>query len=304
METVSHIDALNRRFGIEGVAEVVAGNGGLPKVQIHAPAAEAEVYLYGAHVTRWKPAEQEEVLFLSERSQWEKGKPIRGGIPVCFPWFANKADDASAPKHGFARIREWRLDALNVLDNGAVAMVCVLESDESTRAMWPHQFCLVYRMTLGKTLRMELTMINSGTSTLRFEEALHAYFRVGDVERAGVLGLDGAVYLDKTDAFKEKRQAGELTFARETDNAYMNTEAAVEIMDPVLKRRVLIEKLHSSSTVVWNPWEDLAARLPDFGEDEWRRMLCVEGSNVMHEALLLEPGEEHTMRVTLSVQSH
>ncbi|MFP5236555.1 MAG: D-hexose-6-phosphate mutarotase [Acidobacteriota bacterium] len=302
MDTLSHIDALNRRFGKKGLAEIVAGKGALPLLRINCQAGSAEIYLHGAHITSWRPAGAEEVLFLSRLSEWAPGKPIRGGIPICFPWFGEKADDPSAPKHGFARLRQWRLDSLTPLDDGGVTLVCVLESDDATRALWPHQFCTAYRITLGKTLRLELSVINTGTDPLRFEEALHTYFHVGEVKEISIPGLDLVRYLDKNDAYRQKQQDGDLRFDGPVDRVFLNTAGPVEVTDPVLHRRLRTEKLHSETTVVWNPWEQGAAGLSDFGDEEWHSMVCVEGSNVMHEALVLGPGEEHMLRVTLSVE--
>ncbi len=300
MDTLSHVDALNARFGIAGVAQVVAGKGGLPIVRVATEAATAEISLYGAQVIRWKPAGAEELLFLSEKSYWEQGRAIRGGVPVCFPWFGDKADDAKAPTHGFVRTKEWRLDSLSALDDGAVTLVCISESDATTRPWWPHEFCVAYRMTLGAKLRLELTVINRGRTAMRFEEALHSYLRVGRAQDVTVRGLDGIAYLDKTDAFREKMQNGDVTITTKTDRVFVNTSGAVDVIDAALERIVRTEKVNSQTTVVWNPWVDQSAKFADFGDDEWQQMVAVEGSNVQTAAIQLEPGEEHTMRVTLS----
>ena len=298
----THIEGLNRRFGVAGVAEITAGGGGLPVVRIASDAAAAEISLYGAQVLRWRPAGEEEVLYLSERSRWEQGEAIRGGIPVCFPWFRNKADDPTAPKHGFVRTREWRLDSLRADEDGTVTLVCVTGSDETTRRWWPHDFLLAYRIRVGRTLRLELSVMNRGATAMRFEEALHTYFRVGEVGLARVHGLDGASYLDNRDGNRAKTQRGDLPITRQTDNAYMDTAAAVEIMDPVLQRSLRTEKTNSASTVVWNPWHEGAAGITDMKPEAWRTMLCVEASNVLGCAVSLGPDEEHTMHATLMVE--
>lgn len=301
MDATAHIEGLNRRFGIAGMAQVAAGRGGLPTVRITTEAAAAEISLYGAQVISWRPAGAEEVIFLSAQSRWENGGAIRGGIPICFPWFRDKAGDPKAPKHGFVRTREWRLDSLRAQDDGSVTLVCLTGSDETTRAWWPHEFLLAYRVTVGKALRLELSVMNRSAQAVRFEEALHTYFRVGRVQEVRVGGLDGTAFLDNTDGNRQKTQAGDLTIARQTDNAYIDTQNAVEIADPALRRRLRTEKQNSSSTVVWNPWQDGAAGLSDFGSDEWQQMICVEASNVLVSAVTLAPGEEHTLRAILSV---
>jgi glucose-6-phosphate 1-epimerase len=301
MEPLSHIEALNRRFGVAGIAQIVGGKGGFPIVRVTSPAAQAEVSLYGAQVLSWKPAGHEEVLFLSQQSRFETGHAIRGGIPVCFPWFRAKADNPSAPSHGFVRTREWRLDSLRADDDGSVTLVCVTSSDDSTRALWPHDFLLAYRIRIAATLRLELSVMNRGTNPLRFEEALHTYFRIGDIHQARVHGLDAVRYLDNTDGNKSKRHDGPLALTAPTDNAYIDAEGPTDILDPVLHRRLRTEKLHSSTTIVWNPWQQGAASLSDLGNDEWQHMLCVEAGNILAAAVSLAPGEEHTLRSTLSV---
>jgi glucose-6-phosphate 1-epimerase len=300
MEPLSHVEALNRRFGVAGIVQIVPGKGGFPIVRVTSPASRAEVSLYGAQVLSWRPTGHEEVPFLSEQSRFESGHAIRGGIPVCFPWFRAKADNSKAPSHGFVRTREWRLDGLRADDDGSVTLVCVTSSDDSTRALWPCDFLIAYRIRIAATLRLELSVMNRGTGPLRFEEALHTYFRIGDIHQARLRGLDAVTYLDNTDGNKSKRQDGPLALTGPTDNAY-TAEGPAEILDPVLRRRLRTEKLHSSTTIVWNPWQTGAAALTDLRNDEWPQMLCVEAGNILNAAVVLAPGEEHTMCSTLSI---
>jgi glucose-6-phosphate 1-epimerase len=295
------IEELNRRFGLAGVAEVVAGNGGLTKVRGTAPLASAEVYLHGAHVTSWKPAGAEEVIFLSSRSYWVDGRAIRGGIPICAPWFGDKADDKNAPAHGFVRTKEWQLDSVTADDDGTVAVTCSTESDEASRRWWPHEFRMVYRIVIGTTLRLELTVMNTGDEGFEFAEALHTYFRVGDARTVRARGLDGVAYEDKVDGYREKIQAGDLTFDDATDRVYLSTHGAVELVDPALKRTIKTEKRNSATTVVWNPGQAGGAALGDLGDDEWKSMVCVEACNVRSAVVSLGAGEEHTMTAILSV---
>jgi len=300
MRDDSRIAALNERHELPGTARVEAGNGGFPRIRVETAQANAEIYLYGAQVTSWQPADFEEVLFLSRKSHWEAGKPIRGGIPICFPWFRGKPDDRQAPTHGFVRTKEWRLDAIRREAEDAVFVSLSTESDADSMRWWPHEFRLEYAITIGRTLTLELKMHNMGQDALQFQEALHTYFRVGDVERVKVKGLDGVRYLDNRDQNQQKEQAGDLLLARQTDNAYLDATDGIEIIDPVLGRRLLTEKRNSISTIVWNPWTDGAAALPDFGDDEWRGMLCVEGGNVLGQPVHLKPGITHTMKIMLS----
>jgi glucose-6-phosphate 1-epimerase len=301
MDDLARIAALNHLFGIPGIAEIVAGNGGLAKVRVTTTAASAEIYLHGAQVTSWRPAGAEEAIFLSKHSRWEDGRAIRGGIPICFPWFRAKADDPKAPAHGFARAREWRLESIAAENDGTVVVTCATESDESTRRWWPHDFRLAHRITIGSALRLELTATNTGATPLSFEEALHTYFLVGEAAQARVRGLDQTRYLDNTDANREMNQIGDAIFSGATDKAYVDAHGAVELVDPVLRRTLRTEKENSATTVVWNPWQQGAAALADLGDDEWRTMACVEASNILGAAVRLELGLQHTMRATLSI---
>src|SRR3984885_9754765 len=171
MADLSRADALNRQFGVSGLAQVVSGNGGLPKLEITTKSASAEIYLHGAQVTSWQPAGAEEVIFLSEESQWKEGKAIRGGIPICFPWFRGKADDPKAPSHGFVRTKAWELDSVDSHNELTIVSLSTT-SDESTREWWPHDFHLLHHVTVGAELTQELVVTNTGKKPLRFEEAL------------------------------------------------------------------------------------------------------------------------------------
>jgi glucose-6-phosphate 1-epimerase len=265
--------------------------------------ATAEIYLHGAHVTSWQPAGAEEVIFVSERSHWQDGLAIRGGIPICSPWFGPKMDNPKAPSHGFVRIREWRLDSVTAEADGTVAVILSTESDDASRRWWPHEFRMVYRIGLGKALHLELTVTNTGAAAFDFAEALHTYFRVGDARTVRVRGLEGVTYQDNADGNREKVQSGDLAFAGPTDNVYLNTRGPVELVDPMLRRTIKTEKQNSATTVVWNPWQQGAAALADLGDDEWQHMVCVEACNVRSAAVNLRPGEEHMMTAILSVDS-
>jgi len=299
MEALAGITDLDREFGIPGLASVVEGNGGLPKVRITSPQGTGEMYLHGGHITSWKPA-GDEVLFVSSQSRWEDGLAIRGGVPVCFPWFGAKADDPKAPAHGFVRTKAWQLESVTQA-GGAVAVSMFTENDDSTKRWWPADFRLVHRATFGSELSLELLVTNTGATSLRFEEALHAYHRIGNFERARLHGLDGIHYLDKTDRNQEKTQQGDIVITSETDRIYLNTQGAVELEDPVLRRRTRVTKQNSRTTVVWNPWAQKARALSDLGDGEWTQMICIESSNVADFAVVLKPGQQHTMKATVTV---
>jgi glucose-6-phosphate 1-epimerase len=292
------IAELDLQFGIPGIAQIVEGNGGLAKVVVTSRESTGEVYLHGAHVTSWKPSAAQEVLFVSAKSRWESGRAIRGGIPVCFPWFADKASDPNAPAHGFVRTTDWQLESI-VHTGNAVTVSLLVESDDNTKRWWNADFQVVHRITFGSELNLELVVKNMGAASLRFEEALHTYFRVGQIEKAQLQGLSTVRYIDKTDSNRKKTQQGSIVIMSETDRIYLNTDNSIELEDQLLHRRIVVAKEHSLTTVVWNPWVEKAKAMSDFGDDEWMQMVCIEASNVSDFAVELAPGQEHKMQVIL-----
>lgn len=293
------VTELDRHLGIPDVARVSEGNGGLARVQITGAFGEGEMYLHGAHVTSWKPA-ADEVLFISTKAHWEEGQAIRGGIPICFPWFRGKLDDPHAPAHGFVRTKMWQLESIIQNENG-ISVTMLTQSDEHTRKWWAGEFSLVHRVTFGSELRLELVCMNTGTTPFRFEEALHTYNRIANIQEARVQGLDSVSYLDNTAANEEKTQRGDAIIASPTDRAYCNTQNEVDLLDSK-KRRIRLRKEHSLCTVVWNPWSEGAACLQDLGDGEWRQFLCIEASNILDAAINLAPGQEHRMAAVLTVE--
>jgi glucose-6-phosphate 1-epimerase len=281
-------------------ASVVNGNGGLQKILVTSPSAVGEMYLHGAHITSWKPAGREEVLFLSTKSRWEDGRAIRGGVPICFPWFADKADDPNAPAHGFVRTKAWQLDSIAQVEDG-VRVSMFTESGEDTKRWCPADFQLGYRVIFGSELSLELVVTNTGRTPLRFEEALHAYHRVENILKTRVAGLDTIQYIDKTDSNRRKIQNGEIAIVSETDRVYMNTSGAIKLEDPGLRRRTHVAKENSRTTVVWNPWMQKAHSMPDFADNEWIQMICIETSNVSDFAVDLAPGQQHRMKAIVRV---
>ncbi len=294
------IEELNSRFGIPGLAQVVVDEGGLLSVRVTTPLCDGEMHLHGAQVTSWKPAGAEEVIFLSRQARWEEGKAIRGGIPICFPWFRAKADDSHAPAHGVVRTKIWTLESIEQ-NAGGITVSMSTQSDPDTRRWWPADFRVLHRVTFGRELKLELTVSNTGAKPFRFEEALHTYYRVGDVRKVRVRGLDGVTYLDNTDSNKKKKQNGDVVIGSPTDNAYLNTQNPLQLLDPALNRSIQITKQNSDSTVIWNPWAEPARALSDLGNDEWQDMACVEGSNILENAVELAPSADHRITVTMTV---
>jgi glucose-6-phosphate 1-epimerase len=289
------------------MVQIVAGHGGLAKISITTSAASAEIYLHGAQVTSWQPSGASEVLFLSEKSRWEDGRAIRGGIPICFPWFRGKSDNPQAPAHGLVRTKAWHLDSISE-DGGLVTVALSTGNDEVSARWWPHAFHIAHRITVGAELKLELCVTHTGSpdnaEPMLIEEALHTYFAVGDAASVRIAGLDEVTFLDNMDGNRSKVQQGDVVYTQPTDSAYLRTTAPVELIDPVLRRRIRTTKHNSMTTVVWNPWQTGAAALADLGDTEWQKMACVEASNIMDYAVTVSPGKQHTMTAVLSLASY
>jgi glucose-6-phosphate 1-epimerase len=289
------MESLRKQFEIPGVVRIEPGNGGLTKIVVTSPQAGAEIYLQGAHVTRYEPAGKRPVLWMSGSSWFEPGKPIRGGVPICFPWFGPNQENPKLPAHGFARLREWSIESTKH-ENNLVTITLALKSDDATRALWPHDFEIRHIIRIGSSLEMSLAVKNISQQAFKFEEALHSYFAVGDIKQVSISGLAGVTYIDKVDGAKTKQQAEPLIrFTGETDRPYLNTEATCIIDDPAAKRKIEISKRGSKVTVVWNPWINKSKAMPDFGDNEWPGMVCVETANVAQHAVQLAPGATHEM---------
>lgn len=283
---------------------VEAGNGGLERVRVSGPHAEAEIYLQGGHVTHWQPRGAAPVLFLSGRALYAPGKAIRGGVPLIFPWFGPHATDPGKPMHGFARSRTWRLATSGPGPDGAVVVELALDDDDATRAAWPPAFGLRYRVTVGATLIMELSTTNTSSAPFTFEAALHTYLAVGDVERVSLTGLEDTPYIDKVDAMTRKRQGRDpLRLTGETDRVFLGTTRRCVVSDPGLGRRLIVDKTGSATTVVWNPWAIKAPGIADLDPDGWRRMVCVETANAADDAVPLAAGARHRMSATIRVEA-
>jgi glucose-6-phosphate 1-epimerase len=296
------IEELERLAASVAGVSVAAGKGGLQAVKVSRDGLSGEVYLHGGQVTRWKPSGAEEVLFTSEQSSWAEGKAIRGGVPICFPWFGPKQGDGTAPQHGFARTRAWKLEQISE-EGGGVVIELSDASDDLTRRLWPFDYSIRNRVTLGSTLKMELEVKNTGSVAFTFEEAQHSYFSVGNVQECVVEGLDDYQYSDKTQGGARVRQRGDVTFRGEVDRPYFDTRENIVIVDASKKRKVTIAKTNSDATVIWNPWMEKAKAMKDLGDEEWQRFVCVESCNLGSSAVTLQPGESHRMTTEISITS-
>ena len=302
MQPTEDLAALNNHFALPGILDFQATPSGMIRANISTPQASATVYLQGAHLTHWQPTGHAPILFLSRRAEFAPGKPIRGGIPICFPWFGARSAGQPGPSHGFARIQDWTL-AFAALAGDDLHLTFILAPTELSRSLGYDHFRLVYQLTIGSTLRVQLTVANDAASPLDFEEALHTYYAVADAQRASVTGLDGVTYLDKPDHAKPKLQHGPITFSAETDRVYLDTAAACVLHDPAGERGITAAKHDSHTTVLWNPWDNGAAKPSDLDPDEWHNFVAVETANAAKNAITLAPGTTHTMQLQVLPES-
>jgi glucose-6-phosphate 1-epimerase len=295
------ISQLTEQFAIPGVLAFFATPSGLVYAEVTSEQAKATVYLQGAHLAEWQPAGERPVLFLSRKSEFVPGKAIRGGVPIVFPWFGPRHDGKTGPSHGFARSQDWTLAFAAVADD-ELHLTFTLAPTELSRCQGYDHFNLVYQLTIGRSLTMQLSVANNDKTPLVFEEALHTYFAIGDIHDAAITGLEGVTYLDKADGAKVKVQNGAIVIEGFTDRVYLDTASTCVLHDRADKRRIVVAKTNSTTTVVWNPWQDATAKLADMEPDGWRGFCAIESANAATDAVTLAPGLVHTMATQISVE--
>lgn len=290
---------MQAEFGIPGVIEVVPGVNDMPTLVLtHASGASATLYLHGAHVTSWIAAGKEQ-LFVSESSAFSPDEPIRGGIPIIFPQFG----DGPLPKHGFARTEEWHPMHAEVSPDGVVTATLYLHETQQSLDVWPYDFLLELKVSLEETrLTLDLVVCNSGSRPFGFDAAFHTYFRIADINRTAVQGLQHVTYIDSLrDSTLETESRPAIRFAEEVDRIYVNAPDALRIDDEENERVITVAKNNMPDAVVWNPWIAKSRRLPDFGDEDYRQMVCVETGNIASE-FTLDPQATWHGRTVLSAE--
>ena len=285
--------------------ELVDGPAGLSLLRLSTPVARGELYLQGAHISAWAPAGEAEVIWMSKASMFAPAQPLRGGVPICFPWFGPGRDSSMSPVHGYARLAEWSLASAEDVDGAVTLVLRLTDADVAGlpgAVKWQHPFELTYQVSFGVELAVALTVRNTGTEEFVFEEALHTYIAIGDIHQVRIEGLGGSQYLDRAPGAATERitQIGSVTFTGETDRLYYSASPA-SVIDIAGGRRLTVASDGSTNTVVWNPWIAKAAAMPDYGDEEWREMVCLEAANALVNAVTLNPGAEHTMSAQYAV---
>lgn len=282
---------MDTSIGLPPSVTLAPGRGGLPALTIRTPLCDGEIYLHGAHVTRWTPTGSAPVIWTSSQAVFHRDKAIRGGIPLCAPWFAGGPSGNRTPAHGWFRVSEWRLTGVDEEPDAVTVHLGVDGAGASAS----------YAVRFADTLSLSLT-VEATQAPLELEEAFHTYFSVSDVRHIAIDGFDGCTYSDKTRGGRVVTQRGPITLEAETDRVYAHDKAA-SILDPGLGRRITVTKSGSLTTVVWNPWADKASAMADFGSDAWPQMVCIETANAMGDAISLPVGSSHTMTALIAASA-
>lgn len=270
-----------------------------PMIHVAHPAASASIALHGAHLTAWRPTGAKPVIYTSPDAKFTAGKAIRGGIPICWPWFNAHPTNPSLPAHGFARIRFWTLTRV-AEDEASVELDFELNPDDQTRSLYPHEFRANLTMRIGAELSVSLRTTNLSPAPITISGALHTYFALGDLSETAITGLEGVDYLDTVVEHTVRPQEGPIHFGGEVDRIYQ-AAPPVRIIDRAFGRNITMESSGSRSTVVWNPFFQKAAAMGDLPDNAYRDFVCVEAANAKHDVRTISPEQSHTLAMTIRV---
>lgn len=286
---------LNEQYGIDGALEFQSEQH-TEMAYIKTAYSTAKVSIYGAQVLSFIPKGKDDLLFVSSQSFYQEGKAIRGGIPVCWPWFNAHPTDSTKPSHGFARISSW--EVLSTKKEGDEVVISLgLKSDDRTKDFFPYDFEAVLEVTVGKSLNVELTTTNVDSKPFDVSAALHTYFNIFDIASVKLRGLHKTAYKDDVLGIDAVQEDEMVTFSGRTDRRYKETEADVSIID--VNKNIKVGKKGSKITVVWNPGAELASQMVDLGNDDYKKMVCVESANSLNDTITIQPGTSHCLGTTI-----
>jgi glucose-6-phosphate 1-epimerase len=295
------IHQLNRDYGIADQLEFIEGEGGMPFIAIRNEFATALISLHGGQILSFKPlGENADLLFLSSKSAYVDGKAIRGGIPVCWPWFGPDPKGLQRPNHGFVRNHCWSVLKMLTTQNETKVILQFFESYKKEKT-WRQPFALTLEITVGKTLNLKLTTRNTGDKVFSITQAFHSYFHVGDINQVEVLGLAGCEYYDKLDQGTQKDQTGAVTVTEELDRIYTEVKNPIIINDTLLRRRIEIDSPGNETVVVWNPWQKTSKTMTDLKNKSYQHFICVETGNIAFDLVQVLPGEETSFETRFSI---
>lgn len=303
MITDMTIEQLNNRYALAGQLRFVEGKGGLPFIEVGNTSATAVISVYSGQVLSYQPVhETHDLLFVSDAAYFEHGKAIKGGVPVCWPWFGADPEGKGRAAHGFVRNRMWSVLSTRAVNKGLTRISLGLTDSDATHALWPHAFALTLEISVGETLSLALITRNTGKQPCTITQALHTYFQVGDISQVSIRGLENAPYLDKVAGGVEKTQQGVVSIAGEVDRVYTRAQRGQVIVDAALQRRIHISSQGSSTAVVWNPWEKICRDMADLRDDDYQHFVCVETANAADDIVKLAPGGEHRLQAEYRIE--
>lgn len=302
----AYLEKLNKKFSLQNhsnTLNIISGKGDIPVIEVKNKLSSASISLQGAHILSWIPNGAEEAIWLSEEAKFQAGKSIRGGVPICWPWFGAHDSNADFPAHGFARTSLWEILETETLGDGRTRIILTMRPQPDHEHMWLPASTVQFSITIGRKLELEIITHNNGNKAITLGQALHTYFKVSDVSKVLLHGLDHTDYLDKMESFKRKRQFGPVVIKEEVDRIYLDTFNDCIIEDRPLNRNIIIRKIGSHSTVVWNPWLHTAKKMGDLGEHGYKSMLCVESSNAAEDVVTIQPGKVHQLWVEYEIEA-
>ena len=286
---------LNEQYGIDGALEFQSEHH-TEMAYIKTAYSTAKVSIYGAQVLSFIPKGKDDLLFVSSKSFYQEGKAIRGGIPVCWPWFNAHPTDSTKPSHGFARISSW--EVLYTKKEGDEVVISLgLKSDDRTKGFFPYDFEAVLEVTIGKSLNVELTTKNVDSKPFDVSAALHTYFNISDIATIKLHGLHKTAYKDDVLGIDAVQEDEMVTFSGRTDRRYKETAGEVSIIDA--DKTIKVGKKGSKITAVWNPGAELASQMADLGNEDYKKMVCVESANSLNDTITLQPGTSHCLGTTI-----
>lgn len=303
---LTDLSGLEARFGRAPGVRFENRFGG-PVAVLDAAGSTAVVAIQGAQVLSWQRLRAPgEILWLSPVAKLGAGKAVRGGVPVCWPWFGPHPEDAKMPAHGFVRAAPWRV-AGSAASARRATLVLIFDATAIDPALWPFRAAAEIEITLAETLTISLSTSNLGDETLPLTQALHTYLAVGDIADVSLSGLEDHTYVDQLDSgtrhvLGRHVQAGEIVVTSEVDRIYQGAPGTITVLDRSLGREIRVSNTGSRSTVIWNPWIEKAERLGDLGHDGYRRMLCVEAANAGDDVVRIAPRARHRLVTEISVR--
>jgi len=295
------LNALNAQYGIPGFIEFKEEESGFTFAYIKNCYGEAEISLYGGQVTHFQLLGDEPILWMSPLSQFIPGRAIRGGIPVCWPWFGPHPNESSLPQHGIARISNWSVVETCLLEGEQVRVILRCDQHKIDQLAKWKGVELELSITLGKELKLDLCTRNRRCEAIMVGGALHTYFRIEDIHHVIVQGLEATHYLDKLDKYKRKFQETGVVFTGETDREYLDTKSDCILKDKLTSRTLKVSKEGSATTVLWNPWQANSEKMADFPDDGFRHMVCIEAAITANDVQIISPGENHILSQSIAL---